>query len=59
VVADVRIGPERWTFATRALGSLSRLAILAFNKLAGLNLTCARAICLSNVASNPDNQVKS
>jgi tripartite-type tricarboxylate transporter receptor subunit TctC len=39
VVADARKQPERWTFATPALGSPSHLAILGFNKLAGLNLT--------------------
>jgi tripartite-type tricarboxylate transporter receptor subunit TctC len=39
VVADARKQPDRWTFATPALGSPSHLAILAFNKLAGLNLT--------------------
>jgi len=39
VVADARNHPERWTFATPALGSPSHLAILAFNKLAGFNLT--------------------
>jgi tripartite-type tricarboxylate transporter receptor subunit TctC len=39
VVADARKQPNRWTFATPALGAPGHIATLAFNKLAGLNLT--------------------
>ena len=38
IVSDARKQPEKWTFATSALGSPGYLAIVAFNKLANLNL---------------------
>ncbi|HEY1154609.1 MAG TPA: tripartite tricarboxylate transporter substrate-binding protein [Pseudolabrys sp.] len=41
IVADARQKPDSWTFATSALGSPGYLATIAFNKLAGLNLTIA------------------
>ncbi|NVO14443.1 MAG: tripartite tricarboxylate transporter substrate binding protein [Rhodoplanes sp.] len=41
VVADARQRPDKWTFATSALGAPGHLATVAFNKLAGLNLTIA------------------
>ncbi|MDC7789707.1 tripartite tricarboxylate transporter substrate binding protein [Rhodoplanes sp. TEM] len=41
VVADARKTPDKWTFATSALGAPGHLATVAFNKLAGLNLTIA------------------
>lgn len=41
VVADARQHPDNWTFATSALGAPGYLATVAFNKLAGLNLTIA------------------
>lgn len=41
VVADARKNPDRWIFAIPALGAPSHIATLAFNKLAGLNLTIA------------------
>jgi tripartite-type tricarboxylate transporter receptor subunit TctC len=41
VVADARQRPDKWTFATAALGAPGHLATVAFNKLAGLNLTIA------------------
>jgi tripartite-type tricarboxylate transporter receptor subunit TctC len=39
ILASARKQPDKWTFATSALGSPGHLAIIAFNKLAGLNLT--------------------
>lgn len=39
IVADARKQPDKWTFATSALGAPGYLAIVAFNKLAGVNLT--------------------
>jgi tripartite-type tricarboxylate transporter receptor subunit TctC len=39
VVADARLQPDKWTFATAALGAPGHIATIAFNKLAGLNLT--------------------
>jgi tripartite-type tricarboxylate transporter receptor subunit TctC len=39
IVTDARKQPDKWTFATSALGAPGYLAIVAFNKLAGLNLT--------------------
>ncbi|RAI44869.1 Bug family tripartite tricarboxylate transporter substrate binding protein [Rhodoplanes roseus] len=41
VVADARNQPDKWTFATSALGAPGHLATVAFNKLAGLKLTIA------------------
>jgi tripartite-type tricarboxylate transporter receptor subunit TctC len=41
VVADARKQPEKWVFATAALGAPGHIATVAFNKLAGLNLTIA------------------
>lgn len=38
IVADARKQPEKWTFATSALGAPGYLAQVAFNKLANLNL---------------------
>jgi len=38
IIADARKQPEKWTFATSALGAPGYLAIVAFNKLANLNL---------------------
>jgi tripartite-type tricarboxylate transporter receptor subunit TctC len=39
VLVDARRQPEKWTFATAALGAPGHIATIAFNKLAGLNLT--------------------
>jgi tripartite-type tricarboxylate transporter receptor subunit TctC len=39
VLADARKQPDKWIFATSALGAPGHLATIAFNKLAGLNLT--------------------
>jgi len=39
VVADARKRPDKWTFATAALGAPGHLATIAFNQLTGLNLT--------------------
>jgi tripartite-type tricarboxylate transporter receptor subunit TctC len=41
IVDDARKQPDKWTFATAALGAPGHLATIAFNKLAGLNLTIA------------------
>lgn len=41
LLEQTRREPERWTFATAALGSPGHIAIIAFNKLAGLNLVIA------------------
>lgn len=41
VVADAKQQPDKWTFATAALGAPGHLATVLFNKLAGLNLTIA------------------
>jgi tripartite-type tricarboxylate transporter receptor subunit TctC len=41
VVAAARANPERWTFAAASLGAPGHIAEVAFNKLAGLNLTIA------------------
>jgi len=38
IVADARKQPEKWTFATSALGAPGYLAQVGFNKLANLNL---------------------
>ena len=38
VVADARKHPDKWTFATAALGAPGHLATVAFNRLAGLKL---------------------
>ncbi|MPZ38649.1 MAG: tripartite tricarboxylate transporter substrate binding protein [Rhizobiales bacterium] len=39
VIADARNRPDKWTFATAALGAPGHLATVAFNQLAGLNVT--------------------
>jgi tripartite-type tricarboxylate transporter receptor subunit TctC len=39
VVADAKQNPDRWVFAASSVGSMGFLATLAFNQLAGLNLT--------------------
>ena len=41
VVADARKQPDKWIFATAALGAPGHLATILFNKLSGLNLTIA------------------
>ena len=41
LVAAARANPERWIFAAASLGAPGHLAEVAFNKLAGLNLTIA------------------
>jgi tripartite-type tricarboxylate transporter receptor subunit TctC len=41
VVAAAKANPERWTFAAASLGAPGHIAEVAFNKLAGLNLTIA------------------
>jgi tripartite-type tricarboxylate transporter receptor subunit TctC len=38
IVADARKQPDKWTFATAALGAPGHLATIAFNKLSGLNI---------------------
>ena len=38
LVAEARKSPEKWTFATAALGAPGHLAELEFNRLTGLNL---------------------
>jgi tripartite-type tricarboxylate transporter receptor subunit TctC len=38
LVAEARKAPEKWTFATAALGAPGHLAELEFNRLTGLNL---------------------
>ena len=38
VVADARQQPDKWTFATAALGAPGHLATVAFNRLSGLKL---------------------
>jgi tripartite-type tricarboxylate transporter receptor subunit TctC len=38
LIAEARKAPEKWTFATAALGAPGHLAELEFNRLAGLNL---------------------
>jgi tripartite-type tricarboxylate transporter receptor subunit TctC len=38
LVAEARKAPEKWTFATSALGAPGHLAELEFNRLSGLNL---------------------
>ncbi len=38
LIAEVRKAPEKWNFATSALGAPGHLAELDFNRLAGLNL---------------------
>lgn len=38
VVADARKQPDKWTFATAALGAPGHLATVAFNRLSGLKL---------------------
>jgi tripartite-type tricarboxylate transporter receptor subunit TctC len=38
VVADAKKQPDKWTFATAALGAPGHLATVAFNRLAGLKL---------------------
>jgi tripartite-type tricarboxylate transporter receptor subunit TctC len=39
VVADAKAKPDRWVFAASSIGSMGFLATLAFNQIAGLNLT--------------------
>lgn len=39
LIAEARKQPDRWTFATSALGAPGHLATVAFNHLSGLNLT--------------------
>ena len=39
VIAEARQQPDKWTFSTSALGAPGHLATVAFNHLAGLNLT--------------------
>jgi tripartite-type tricarboxylate transporter receptor subunit TctC len=41
VVADARQNPDRWVFGVSSLGAPGHIATVAFNKLAGLNLTVA------------------
>jgi tripartite-type tricarboxylate transporter receptor subunit TctC len=41
VVAAARANPERWVFGVSSLGAPGHIATVAFNKLAGLNLTVA------------------
>ena len=41
VVADARKQPDKWIFATAALGAPGHLATILFNMLSGLNLTIA------------------
>src|SRR5262249_58600454 len=36
---DAKAKPDRWIFAASSIGSMGFLATLAFNQLAGLNLT--------------------
>jgi tripartite-type tricarboxylate transporter receptor subunit TctC len=38
LIAEARKAPEKWTFATAALGAPGHLAALEFNRLSGLNL---------------------
>ncbi len=38
LIAEARKAPDKWTFATSALGAPGHLAELEFNRLAGLNL---------------------
>lgn len=38
LIAEARKAPEKWTFATSALGAPGHLAELEFNRLSGLNL---------------------
>lgn len=38
LIAEIRPAPDKWTFATSALGAPGHLAELDFNRLAGLNL---------------------
>ena len=39
LIAEARKQPDKWTFSTAALGAPGHLATVAFNHLAGLNLT--------------------
>ncbi len=39
LIAEARQQPEKWTFSTAALGAPGHIATVAFNQLAGLNLT--------------------
>jgi len=39
VVAAAKAAPDRWVFAASSLGSVGYLATVAFNQIAGLNLT--------------------
>lgn len=41
VVAAARTSPDRYTMAVASLGAMGHLATIAFNQLAGLNLTIA------------------
>jgi tripartite-type tricarboxylate transporter receptor subunit TctC len=41
LVAAARLAPERYTMAVPSLGAMGHLATIAFNQLAGLNLTIA------------------
>jgi tripartite-type tricarboxylate transporter receptor subunit TctC len=38
LIAEIRKAPDKWTFATAALGAPGHLAELEFNRLSGLNL---------------------
>src|SRR5262249_6000078 len=38
LIAEVRKAPDKWTFATSALGAPGHLAELEFNRLSGLNV---------------------
>jgi tripartite-type tricarboxylate transporter receptor subunit TctC len=53
-VAGARLAPERYTMAVPSLGAMGHLATVAFNQLAGLNLTIASyrgtALALTDVA---------
>ena len=39
LIAEAKANPDTWTFSTSALGAPGHLATVAFNHLAGLNLT--------------------
>lgn len=39
LIAEAKANPEKWNFSTSALGAPGHLATVAFNHLAGLNLT--------------------
>jgi tripartite-type tricarboxylate transporter receptor subunit TctC len=54
LVAAARLVPERYTMATPSLGAMGHLAMIAFNRLSGLNLTIASyrgtALALTDLA---------